>query len=184
MRIHRLFLLAALAAGCQATPPQRTPDEYGGCGTDENWRTFDDRETTHQVTTDDSQAPQYTLPAANGMSFPSAAPPTFTWSLTPTLPGKPPNGDAACTACPTCGPLLPAHLPPVSGDVYDLQLSSGGQVVYRVITTLQVWTAPAAVWSGWAGKSISLATIRVTLSVNDVTEGPFQGSSALGFSVQ
>jgi hypothetical protein len=53
-----------------------------------------------------------------------------------------------------------------------------------VVTTLQSWTAPAGVWSGWSGKSIALTTVRVTLSVNDVTEGPFVGSAPLGFSVQ
>jgi hypothetical protein len=177
------LVLAALAAGCQATPPQREPDEYDGCATDENWRTFDDKETTHQVTVDDSQAPSYSTPAGNGMSFPSSAPATFAWNLTPTLPGKP-TGDATCTRCPSCGPLLPSHLPPVSGDVFDLQFSTGGTVVYRVITTLQTWAASTAVLSGWSGKQISLATVRVTLSVNDVTEGPFEASSPLTFSVQ
>jgi hypothetical protein len=184
MKTTTTFLLAAaLAAGCQAQPPQREPDEYGGCATDENWRTFDDKETTHLVTTDDNQAPQYVTPAASGMSFPAAAAPTFAWNLTPTLPGKP-TGDAVCMACPTCGPLLPAHLPPVSGDVFDLQISTGGAVVYRVVTTIQTWSPPAAVWSGWSGKQLSLHTVRMTLSVNDVTEGPFQGSSPLSFSVQ
>jgi hypothetical protein len=173
--MRALALLAALA-GCGPGPRQREPDEYLGCATDESWRTFDDRETTGQVKVDDAQAPLFAMPIG-------PARPTLAWQITPTAPGKP-SGDAACMQCPTCGPLIPDHLPPISGDVYDLQFTVDNAVAWRTLTTLQTWTPSDATWSAWKGKSVSLVAVRVGLKVNDVQDGPYKASKPITFSAQ
>jgi hypothetical protein len=185
--MNRLLVLVLLA-GCGPSNSLREPDELDatlnpptGCGSDENWRTFDERELGNQVTVDDTQAPWFTQPM-DGMSFPQSPPPTLAWQPTMTLPGKP-LGDATCSECPQCGALTAAHLPPVSGDVYDLQFSVGGAVVYRIIYTSQSWTPPAALWAGWTSKTVTLKAFRMQLKVNDVQAGPFTATKPLTFRV-
>jgi hypothetical protein len=183
------FCLLLILAGCSnPAPPQRAPDEYDsiegiGCGTDENWRTFDDEELGHLVKVDDPSAPLFVAPVQDGAMVPSSPKPTFAWQPTPTLTGKP-GGNAACPYCPTCGPLLASHQLPVSGDVYDLQFSVGGSVVHRIIYTSQRWTPPDSLWSSWKGQKVSIAAVRMTLKVNDITDGPFQASKPTTFTVE
>jgi hypothetical protein len=185
-----MFATLALAA-CSSTPPAapRDPDAYQGCGTDENWRSFNDQELAHLVKVDDTQATLFTTPAAPGMSFPSATKPTFAWQPSRALAGRM-NGDASCpnncSLCPTIPPacnLCGEHLPATSGDTYDLQFSVDGAVDYRLISTLQFFTPPDAVWSAWQGKTVTLSTVRIFFQVNDVAEGPFAASQPLTFSV-
>ncbi len=188
MRIITIGLVAGALAGCgNPKPPLREPDELDanlgtGCATDENWRTFDDEETSHLVKVDDANAPFFVAPVTDGAQVPSSPKPTLAWQPTPALPGKP-GGNASCPYCPTCGPLVADHQLPVSGDVYDLQFSVDGNVVYRVIYTAQRFTPPDALWASWKGKQVSITAYRMTLKVNDVTDGPYQAAKPVVFSV-
>jgi hypothetical protein len=175
-----LFGLFALAA-CNAngTSTLREPDDYQGCATDENWRTFDDYELTGQVTLDDAQAPAFTN-LSDGMTL--AANTELAWNLSSTMPGKP-TGDAVCTQCPNCGPLTIQHQPPVSGDVYDLQFSTGGVLAWRALTTLQTYRLPDTEWAQLRGKPVSLRMTRLLVKLNDVESGPFQPTKPITFTV-
>jgi hypothetical protein len=181
------ILLLLLA--CSPATPLREPDEYTGCGTDENWRTFDDQE--HNAVVADATGPALTQP---DISMAVSGNPVFMWNQDPNDPGMtlgdvPYTGPGCNQCCPewNTGALGTAHLPPISGNAYDLQFSSGGSVVYRVVTTLQEWKAPANVWSGWRGKSFSLRIFRMSLMSNDVRPGvggPFVATHGFAFSVQ
>ena len=183
LRILALFILAA-AGGCGPGSPgasAREPDEYLGCATDESWRSFDDRELTGLITLDDAQAPSFAVPT-EGATLPSAVKPTLSWQLSSTVVGKS-GGDAACTACPTCGSLVPEHQPPVTGNVYDLQFSIDGVMVWRALTTLQTWSPTDAAWKLMIGKTVKLRPTRMQLKINDIQSGPFQPTKSITFSV-
>src|SRR5439155_24081445 len=114
--------------------------------------------------------------------------PTFTWQPTPTVAGRA-NGTASCLDnCTLCGGMHPCslcgqHLPPTTGDEYDLQFTVDGAVAYRVLTTLQSFTPPEALWATWGGKTVSLNAVRILFEVNRVQEGPFQPTKPISFSV-
>jgi hypothetical protein len=190
MHSMRFFLASVLVlAACGGKTALREPDEYTGCGTDENWIAFDDQEP--HATIGDAMAPQITAPAANAtVAF--AQKPTITWAQDPNDPGMT-TGDVihtgpGCTDC--CpqwngGALSVMHLPPISGNAYDLQFSVGGNVVWRVVTTLQEWAPTDATWASWKGKKVSLQIWRMNLLRNDVTPtgGPFTSSQPFVFTV-
>ena len=117
----------------------------------------------------------FTLPTS-GASRPSSPTPTFVWQPTPTDTGAP-EGRVTCSECSVC------HLPPVSGDVFDLQFSVGGAVVYRIVFTSQHWTPPDALWASWKAKRVSIAAYRMTLKVNDPVDGPFTATEPVVFQV-
>jgi hypothetical protein len=182
-----IFLISACGGGSAAL---REPDEYTGCGTDEHWRTFDDQEPMAAVS--DAMGPAVTAPApATTVAF--AMKPVISWNQDPNDPGQaggdvPHDGPGCNACCPeyNTGALTTLHLPPVSGDVYDLQFSTGGSVTHRVITTLQEWTPPDALWSSWKGQHVSLKIYRMTLISNDVRPGvggPFVASKPFIFTV-
>jgi hypothetical protein len=180
--------LLLLLVAC-STAPTREPDEYTGCGTDENWRTFDDQ--AHNAVVADATGPAVTAP---DLTAPIPSPAVFMWNQDPNDPGTmlgdvPHNGPGCNQCCPQWNPgaLTIMHDPPISGDVYDLQFSSGGTVIYRVVTTLQEWQAPAATWASWHGKSLSLRIWRMSLLSNDVRPGvggPFVATHGFAFTVQ
>jgi hypothetical protein len=67
MRAITILSFALACAGCGSNRTLREPDEFDssggmGCGSDENWRTFDDLELTDRVKTDDAQAPFFLAP--------------------------------------------------------------------------------------------------------------------------
>ena len=174
---------AILLAGCGGGNTGREPDEYQGCGTDETWRTFEDQEPLG--TTGDAQAPLMTMPAAGAM-VPSSSQLVLKWQPDPNDVGAP-DGDVPhdANSCPeyNTGSLQTLHLPPISGDAYDLQFTVDGKVAWRVITTLQEWGAPDATLAGWKGKTVSLKMWRMSVLRNDVKEGPFVGTAPFSFSV-
>jgi hypothetical protein len=188
----RHFVLCLLAlSGCGGSTVLREPDEYVGCGTDEHWRTFDDQERNSVIA--DVTGPAITAPDLT-MTQPQTPKPIFTWNQDPNDAGDDlgdvPHADGpGCNEC--CpewnmGALSSTHLPQVSGNVYDLQFSSGGSVVHRVVTTLQEWTATDSVWSSWKNKSLSLRIYRMDLLSNDVRPGvggPFTAVNPFPFKV-
>ena len=187
MTKHKLRWLVVTLAGvaaCGVTPVKtREPDQYDGCGSDESWPTFDTQEGAAMI--DDTRAPLLLLPTA-GATLPSAQSPRVAWQVTPSDAGHD-FGDATCEQCSLCGtssaPIGEDHLPPITGDAYDLQFSINGTVVWRVITTLQVWTPPDGQWSSWRGKTISLRAWRMPLADNAPSPGAFTASAPLVFSV-
>src|SRR5205823_6064960 len=98
------------------------------------------------VVPSDANGPMFTAPAA-GATLPSATKAVFTWNQDANDPGMPPGGDVqhdgvGCNnCCPeyNTGALTTLHLPAVSGNVYDLQFTTDGQVTHRVVSTLQEW---------------------------------------------
>jgi hypothetical protein len=189
MRYLMLCLLAL--GGCGGGAVLREPDEYVGCATDEHWRTFDDQERNAVIA--DVTGPMITAPDLSS-AVPPAPKPVFTWNQDPNDSGMA-EGDVPHTDVPGCnmccpewnvGALSSAHLPQISGNVYDLQFSGSGGVVYRVVTTLQEWTAPDSVWASWKGKSLSLRIYRMDLLSNDVRPGvggPFTAVNPFPFKV-
>jgi hypothetical protein len=174
-----------LVAGCHdhASGTGREPDEFTGCGTDENWRTFSDQEPTSTVA--DATAPLITAPMA-GATVPAATPVKITWQQDPNNVGAPEGDvDHSPSACPqyNTGALSTLHLPPISGSAYDLQFTVDGQVAWRVITTLQEWGPTAALWSSWKGKTVSLQIWRMELLRNDVKQGPYVATTPFTFTV-
>jgi hypothetical protein len=179
------LIIAAGAAGCggDATGAGREPDEYTGCGTDETWRTFSDQEPVG--TKDDTQAPVVTAPA-KGTTVSAAAVLLMTWQQDPNDPGAL-DGDVPTdpNSCPEFnrGAIMPMHLPPISGNAYDLQFTVDGTVAWRVITTLQQWQPAQATLDGWKGKTVSLQMWRMSVLRNDVKAGPFTTTEPFTFSV-
>jgi hypothetical protein len=186
----KTYLLAALlmsTIGCGGSAGNREPDEYTGCGSDETWRTFEDQE--HLATTADATAPSVTSPAA-GATVPFADKVKLTWQQDPNDPGQadgnvPYMGPGCNQCCPqfNTGSLSTLHLPPISGDVYDLQFTIDGSEVWRVITSLQEWGPSDALWAGWKGKTVSLRIWRMSVLTNDVKAGPFVATTPFTFSV-
>jgi hypothetical protein len=180
-----LLLVALFASSCDTKATPREPDEYTGCGTDEHWRTFDDQAPVAKV--DDSMAPVFTQPSPG--PIPPNTKPVLAWQQDPNDPGQK-DGDVPCmgVGCNNCcpefdlGALTSLHLPPISGNVYDLQFVVGGSTVHRVITTLQEWTPPDALWTSWKGKSISVKIWRMDLLHNDVKAGPYTPTKPFQFS--
>src|SRR4051812_33807820 len=131
MRIVFVFVILGLSA-CSSDPNE--PAEYVGCATDENWRTFDEREPG--ATMEPMNVPTLTAPAS-GAQLPASPKPKLTWNQDPNDPGKP-EGDVPGAACATnLGGLTALHEAPISGNVYDLQFQVGGKAFYRALTTLQ-----------------------------------------------
>ncbi len=155
----------------------REPDEYVGCATDENWQTFD----TTPDTVSDAQAPLITAPNANA-SVSGTAPPTFSWQVSSTIVGTP-AGDVAMSCAQWNEGFTELHLPPISGCVYDLQLSYDGVVQHRVLTTLQQWTGSAETWQKMEDHHVSLVIRRMTLVDNEPQDGPYIPTAPADYSV-
>jgi hypothetical protein len=195
--MRKLIFVTLLAAGCGGPTgggPLREPDDYTGCATDEHWRTFDDQ--AKFATVADATGPAVTAPQ-NGATIAFANKPLFTWSLSPTAPGTAlGNVPMDCDGGPewTTGAITTMHLPPITGIVYDLQFSSGGEIFYRVVTTLQEWLPPDTsnhsmipAWAAFKGKQVTLKIWRMELVKNDLrpgtNAGPFVAMTPFTFTV-
>jgi hypothetical protein len=190
MSIKLAFGVCALllAGGCGGSPSHREPDEYTGCGSDEQWMTFDDNEA--MATVSSAMGPALTSPAA-GATVPSSTKPILTWDQDPNDPGMS-TGDVVYVDGPGCmgccpqfnpGALTALHLPPISGNEYDLQFTVGGDYLWRTVTTLQEWTPTDALWAQMKGKSVSLKIYRLTVLVNQLKQGPYVAPAPFTFSV-
>ncbi len=184
----RPLFLIALVAGCGNSASNHLQPEYTGCGSDEQWMTFDAHESNAIV--DDSMAPAMTAPdLSQPLAF--ANKPIFRWAQDPSSAGMPTgdviylDGPGCMGCCPefTGGALTTLHLPAISGNEYDLQFSIGGNLVHRLITTLQEYTPFDADWSAWRGQTVTLKMYRQTVLVNDIKAGPYTNSKPYTFSV-
>lgn len=180
------MMLAVCLAGCgHPVGTGREPDEYTGCATDEHWRTFDDQEPTAMV--DDSQAPPITAPTSGATL---TAPPMITWKQSMADVGAPDgdvphvNGPGCDNCCPqyNTGAITTLHLPAISGNSYDLQFLVAGEVVHRVLTTLQAWKPSDANWAKFNGQNVTLKIWRMSLLRNDPKAGPFIATKPFTFT--
>jgi len=184
----RLMLGALLLAGCGGGPSHRAADEYTGCGGDEQYRLLEDGEAT--ATVDDALAPQMTQPA-NGASVPFSPKVIVKWNQDPNDPGAPDgdvpymDGPGCMACCPqfTTGALTSLHLPPESGNIYDVHFTVDGNYAWRLVTTLQEWTPTGDLWAQWKGKKVSLQIWRMAILTNTPKEGPFVATQPFTFSV-
>jgi hypothetical protein len=189
--MRTLFIALLFVTGCG---PSAVEPEFNGCATDEHWRTFDDQNPKAVVS--DAMAPAFALPAA-GATIAFNRRIKLAWSRSPSDPGQP-DGDvphparapyAASPDCVSCcenfntGGLATFHLPPISGELFDLQLSSGGKLAHRVLTTLQEWVPEDKLWATWRGKQISVKIFRLTVLKNDLKAGPYTPSKPLEFTI-
>lgn len=160
----------------------REPDEYLGCATDELWPVFDANEALALGSPDATTAPKLTEPTLT-TALPATAP-RFVWgkqpSAQPVLDGDVP------TTCHqfTRGAITTQHLEPVSGTVYQLRLfAEGATVDYRVLTTLEQWQPPAALWERLRGSSRRIEIMRMPVVNNQRTAGPFVSPEQVSFMV-
>jgi hypothetical protein len=184
MRPAVLYALL-LVAGCGS---KQLEPEYTGCGTDEHWQTFDDNEPMATVATMSGPA---LLQPTPGSTVSSSTKPILTWNQDPNDPGMNTgdviymNGPGCNMCCPqfSRGALATLHEPPISGDVYDLQFRINGNLVWRVITTLQEWTPTDDFWAQMKGKTIALKIYRMTILVNELKQGPYVAPAPFTFTV-
>jgi hypothetical protein len=179
--------LAAIAtsAGCAGDCDTVEP-VYAGEATDEAWREMLDA----RIDADDgADAATFTAPAA-GQAVPASASPAFAWESplkvvqAPAPPGAPRPAGPWRRRAPSLldrivGAVVPsahAHLPPITSDVYLLEVDVPGRScpVAALTTELsftfdeQGWTAIAA----GGGERIA-RLLSAFLTDNNVTEGPF-----------
>lgn len=167
----------SMMSGCSShTGPEPS---YEGCATDENWETFDSYISSGKIQRDPQKSPQWNSPAPSpSATFPASMSPVFTFQPSPTSAGSK-NGDVSCAQFQPVSVhrgsgTTPLHLAPISGTVFDLHFDSEGADLYRVITTRQTVTIPTNVWTGWAGKKLTITIYEAQLANNEVTSGLFQ----------
>jgi hypothetical protein len=149
---------------------------FEGCATDENWVTLDGYIRAGQISEDPKSGLQWLEPA-EGSVLPSRTPAIFRFQSASVAPGNP-NGDAICAQfqpSQTSG-IRTRHLSPVSGMIFDLQLSVDGVMTYRVLTTRQSASVPVRTWTAWAGKRLSITIYSARLLQNEVIEGPYRAA--------
>ena len=181
-------LVVLLVIGCGGGVTHRIADEYTGCGGDEQYRLLEDAES--MPTMDDTLAPEMTQPT-NGGNVPFSPKLIVKWDQFPNNPGQPDgdvpymDGPGCMACCPqfTIGSLTSLHLPPESGDIYDLHFTVGGSYVWRLVTTLQEWTPNDDLWAKWKGQSVSLQIYRMSILQNNPKTPAYTSTKPWTFSV-
>ena len=180
--------VAVLALGLAACPAPADPcaDKvlYTGGGTDEAWATMLDAKA-HATT--DPQGPTITSPAA-AEKLPKADPPTFTWesplkvgALSPAEVGKPRRSPSLLDRI-SSAVIAPAyaHEPPVSSDVYLVEIPiAGDECPVTVVTTDLSVKLDAASWARLtplAGQDLTLSVTSAYLQTGRVQEGPYKAA--------
>ena len=175
--------IAALAfAGCPAADPCAADVLYTGGGTDEVYATMLDAKSR---ATSDPQGPAITAPTADE-KLPAATPASFTWTspihvaslfprVAPHVRHTPSLFDRLTSVV---IPSAYAHEPPVSSDVYLVEIAvPGAQCPVTVVTTDLDVTLDAAHWqelTAAAGKDLTLSITSAYLQVGRVQEGPYK----------
>lgn len=178
--------LLALAAACGEEPSGTECGEplYAGEATDEAWRSLVDAKGQPA---DSSQAVTLSAPTA-GQSYSTAeGPPTWRWtsplaSLLP-APGPVPFGprQERRSVLAWLGnlvlPRAEAHLPPVTGDIYWVQVTVPGRSCpVELLTTNLEWTLDMATWDtlrGAVDQDLSIQVTSAYLVQNKLREGPY-----------
>jgi hypothetical protein len=163
MRWSCLAMLVA-AAACGDDGGGDCEPLYQGGATDEAWRTMVDAKARVQVGS--PMAVTFTAPSEGQIMTGGDAPPLISWS----------------------SPLAKPHLPPVTGDVYLVEIGvPGRECPVNVLTTDESWQLDAASWAAVTAGGAHDATVTVTsayLVEGRITEGPFQPSTPRTFKIQ
>lgn len=175
---------------------------YGGDTSDEAWMAVVDAYDRAEIGTADavtitSPAPATVVPATGpapsfAWTSPLAAAPILPRALALAPISGASEGSWWLDALDALGGFFVgrahAHLPPVTGDVYYVELRiSGRECAVRAFTTEQSWTPDAQDWATLkanVGVPIELVITSAYLSENRVTEGPFRPATALTFEVR
>ncbi|QDE71842.1 hypothetical protein BHS09_35370 [Myxococcus xanthus] len=159
---------------------------YGGDATDEAWRTFVDAQGRP---TDSSQAVTLESPVPGQTYALDAAPPTWRWTspLASWLPSHAPRTPARPRETPRAmmawlgNLLLPsaqAHLPPVTGDFYWVQVTvPGRRCPVELLTSNMEWQLDAATWDvlrAASGQDLRVQVTSAYLVQNRLREGPYR----------
>lgn len=175
---------------------------YGGAATDE---TFEAMVDAYGDATDTADKVTVTAPTADEAIAASGSAPTFAWT-SPLALGAPRPGGMRFALVRRAPPrpwlegaweaakdfvvgTAHAHLPPVTGDIYFIEVKVAGTAcpVARALTTDLSWTPDAATWTALKatnGAPLELVVTSAYLSDNRVQEGPFRAASGVAFKVQ
>ena len=192
MTVHplRLTCVAALALATSACQPPQTatacPEPlYGGKATDEAWLGMVDARARPL---DTSGSVLLVSPAEGQTYAANAPPPTWTWAipeasrLAPAIPAAAPAPRGRSALAWLGELLLPsahAHLPPYTGELYWVEVSTPGAQcpVAQMLTSELSWPLDTASWAKLgehAGESLQVQVTRAYLVQNAVTEGPYR----------
>jgi hypothetical protein len=141
----------------------------------------------------DTRAARITAPM-NNQEISSSSPPTFSWALaTSERPASPSLGGGGAKLAQGVlyfgSAIAEAHLPPVTGEVYlvELDLSSHGSTrePLRLFTTKLDWTPDAASWDllKSAAGAIRIKIYNAYLNKNVLEEGPFTREETVSFTI-
>ncbi|HLM45296.1 MAG TPA: hypothetical protein VK458_15600 [Myxococcaceae bacterium] len=181
--------VAALSLATSACDSSSECEEplYGGNATDEAWRSLVD---VKQRPADSSLAVTVVSPTEGQLYATDAAPPRWEWTspLNASV-DRPRSGALALKASPRSSrsfsawlgelllPTAHAHLPPFTGDIYWVEVSTPGSKcpVAQVLTSDLSWQLDATTWAELArsGQSFSVQVTSAYLQENRVTEGPY-----------
>jgi len=187
MRPLSIACVAALSLATSACDSSSECGEplYAGKASDEAWRALVD---VKQRPANSSMAVNLVSPTEGELYATDAAPPRWEWtsplraSLDRPRPGMlaaSPRSSRSFTAW--LGELLVptahAHLPPFTGDIYWVEVSTAGGKcpVAQVLTPDLSWQLDANTWAQLAksGQSFSIQVTSAYLQENRVTEGPY-----------
>lgn len=181
--------LALATSACENEPVECAEPLYGGGATDEAWHAMVDVKTRP---IDSSRAVTLLSPAEGEVYPADAAPPTWEWtSPIASLERPRARGALAFQAAPHPSrsftawlgellvPTAHAHLPPYTGDLYWVEISTPGAEcpVAQVLTSELSWQLDANTWAELgkhAGKELTVQVMSAYLVQNRVTEGPYR----------
>ena len=165
-----LLLLCGLTFACGEDDGPCGQPRYTGAATDEAWRTLVD--ARGQVTSG-PMSPTFTAPAQGSVVPSSGTAMRLTWS--------------SPLARKSQGIRAP-HLPPVTDDVYLVEITVPGEMCpIDLMTTQLEWQLDADEWDAVkaaAPGTVSVNVIGAYLIENRVSEGPFAPATPLSLMVQ
>jgi len=218
-RTSKRFVLSALLlaapvsqtlSACDGDPAAEEEEFTDGCGdpqyvgstSDEAWKAIVDAYADAAVGS--ASAVTITAPAADTKFPASGSEPTFAWTspiargpLHPQVLAHAPETRKAMSwlddALSAVGGFFVGtahgHLPPVTGDVYYIELKTAGSAcpIARALTTSESWVPDADNWEAikaTVGVPIEIVITSVYLSENRITEGPYRPTTGVVFEVQ
>lgn len=151
------------AAACGGNEEDMCQPVYQGSATDEAWRTMVNGLGRAQKGV--ASSPAFTAPGEGQIMTAGDAPPLISWS----------------------SPLAKPHLPPVTGDIYLVEITVPGRTCpVNALTTDLSWQLDAASWAITSGgaKTVEVSLTGAYLVNGRITEGPFQPAAPRTFKIQ
>ena len=197
-RTASFALVAALGAAAlthsacvTSSEPQSCNEEpiYAGLATDEAWRVMVDAQG--RATADGANAPVIETPSDAQVLSSTEDAPTLRWTSKLQVMLTPAPGDASYSGArrPTSPfdvltemliPTAHAHLPPITGDVYFVELDIPGRPCpWGILTTNLDYPLDGETWAqlqAVPGQTITMNITSAYLTENRITEGPFKAA--------